>query len=52
MRQLGKTGRRWKDNIKINLKEVRWGHGLDLSASGKGEVMSCFECCDEPSVFS
>jgi len=21
--------RRWKDNIKMDLKEVGWGHGLD-----------------------
>jgi hypothetical protein len=28
------TGGRWEDNIKINLKKVRWGHGLDPSLSG------------------
>jgi len=22
-------GRRWKDNVKMDLQEVGWGHGLD-----------------------
>ena len=26
---LGKPRRRWKDNIKMDLQEVEWGHGLD-----------------------
>jgi len=28
-RTLGRPRRRWKDNIKMNLQEVGWGHGLD-----------------------
>jgi hypothetical protein len=24
----------WEDNIKMHLREVPWGHGLDLSGSG------------------
>ena len=28
-RQLGRPGRRWEDNIELDLQEVRWGHGLD-----------------------
>jgi hypothetical protein len=24
-----RTMRRWKDNIKMDLHEVEWGHGLD-----------------------
>jgi len=28
-RTLGRLRRRWVDNIKINLQEVGWGHGLD-----------------------
>jgi len=28
-RPLGRPGRRWEDNIKTNLEEVGWGHGLD-----------------------
>jgi hypothetical protein len=33
-RPLGRSGRRWKDNIKINLRQVGSGHGLDPSGSG------------------
>jgi len=39
-RSLGRTKRIWEDNIKMDLQEVRWGHGLDLSGS---------ECGNEPS---
>jgi len=28
-RQLGRTRDRWENNIKMNLHELRWGHGLD-----------------------
>jgi len=28
-RPLGRPTPRWEDNIKMNLKEVHWGHGLD-----------------------
>jgi hypothetical protein len=31
---LGRRRRRWKDNIKIDLREVGWGHGLGRSGSG------------------
>ena len=30
-RPLGRTRRRWEDNIKMDLQEVGWGHGLDLA---------------------
>jgi hypothetical protein len=30
--------RRWEDNIKMNLREVRWGHGLDEFGSEQGQV--------------
>jgi hypothetical protein len=33
-RPLGKPRRRLKDNIKMDLQEVGWGHGLDRSGSG------------------
>jgi hypothetical protein len=26
---LGRPRRRWEDNIKMDLQEVGWGHGLD-----------------------
>ena len=29
---VARMGERWKDNIKIVLQEVRWGHGLDFLA--------------------
>jgi hypothetical protein len=28
-RPLGKPRRRWEENIKVDLQEVEWGHGLD-----------------------
>ena len=33
-RPLGRPRGRWKDNITMDLKEVGWRHGLDLSGSG------------------
>jgi hypothetical protein len=33
-RPLGRPRRGWEDNIKMDLKEVGWGHGLDRSGSG------------------
>jgi flagellar biosynthesis protein FlhB len=31
---LGRPRRRWEDNIKMDLQEVGWGHGLDRYGSG------------------
>ena len=31
---LGRSRRRWEDNIKMDLQEVGRGHGLDRSGSG------------------
>ena len=28
-RLFGRSRRRWEDNIKRDVQEVRWGHGLD-----------------------
>jgi hypothetical protein len=33
-RPLGSPRRRWEDNIKMDLREVEWGHGLDRYGSG------------------
>jgi hypothetical protein len=33
-RPFGRTRRRWEDNIKMGLKEIEWGRGLNLSGSG------------------
>jgi hypothetical protein len=40
-RPLGRSRRKWKDNIKTNLQEAGWEHGLDASGSGQGHVASC-----------
>jgi hypothetical protein len=29
MRPLGRPRSKWKDNIKVDIKDVGWGHGLD-----------------------
>ena len=44
---LGRLRRRWKDNIKMDLKEMKW-RGLDSSGTGKGQVGGSCECCNEP----
>ena len=49
-RPLGRHRHRWKDNIKMDLHEVGcWGHGLDRSHSGYGQVEGTCECGNEPS---
>ena len=30
-------------------KKLGWGHGLDLSGSGQGQVAGSYECGNEPS---
>jgi hypothetical protein len=47
-RTLGRSRRRWEDNIKMDLREVGWGHRLDSSGSGQGQVAGCCECGNEP----
>jgi len=32
-RTTGETRRRWEDNIKMDLQNLEWGHGLDWSGS-------------------
>jgi hypothetical protein len=48
-RPLGIPRRRWDDNIKTNLREFGWGHGLDRSGSGQGQVARSCECGHESS---
>jgi len=38
------------DNINMDLQEVGWGHGLDRSGSGYGEVVGSSECGNELSA--
>jgi hypothetical protein len=40
---------RWEDNIKMDLREVGWGHGLDQSGSGQRQVAGSCVYGDEPS---
>jgi hypothetical protein len=46
---IGRPRCRWKNNIKIDVREVGWKHGLDGSGSRQGQVAGCFECGNEPS---
>jgi hypothetical protein len=50
-RPLGRAGRRWKDNINMDLQEVGWG-GMDWInlAQDKGQVAGTCKCGKEPSV--
>jgi hypothetical protein len=49
-RPLVRPRRRWVDNIKMYLKEVGWGYGLDRCSSGQGQVAGSCEYGDEHSV--
>jgi hypothetical protein len=42
---------RWEDNIKMDLQEVGWGHGLDCSGSRQGQVAGTCKCANKPSGF-
>ena len=48
-RPLGTPRRKWEDNIKTDLREGGWGHGLDRSDSEYGQRAGCCECGIEPS---
>ena len=37
-----------EDNIKMDLLEVGWGHGLDCSGSEYGQFAGFCESCNEP----
>ena len=49
-RPLGRPGRRWEDNIKMDLQEVECG-GMDWIelALDRGQVAGTCECGNEPS---
>jgi hypothetical protein len=49
-RTTSKTQPRREDNIKMDLREVGWGYGVDLSGSGQGEVVGFSKRGNEPSV--
>jgi hypothetical protein len=46
----GKPSRRWEDNVKMDLQEMREGNGLDRCGLGYGQMAGCCECSNEPSV--
>ena len=49
-RPLERPRRRWKENIKIGVREVcSRGHRLDRSGLGYGHVSGCCECDNDPS---
>jgi hypothetical protein len=50
-RPLGRPRRRWKDGIKMDLREIGWGGGggVDSAGLGYGPFQGCCECGDEPS---
>ena len=47
-RPLGRSRRRWEDNIKMDLQEVGCG-GIDWIQLAQGHVIGTFECGNEPS---
>jgi hypothetical protein len=47
IRSLEKPTHRLDDNIKVALREVELGHGLDRMAQDKGQVAGCCECGKE-----
>ena len=49
-RTLVSCRRRWEDKIKMVLQEEVWGHGLDCSGSGQGQVASTCKYGNEHSV--
>jgi hypothetical protein len=49
-RPLGRPRHRWKDSIKMDVREVGWGgHRLNRPGTGYGQVACSCECGDEPS---
>ena len=49
-RPLERPRGRWKDNIKMDLQEVGWGHELDLNGSGQGQMARNCDCGNKISL--
>jgi hypothetical protein len=45
----GRPGRRWEDEIRMDLRETGWVDGVDSVGSGYGQVTGSCKCADEPS---
>ena len=50
-RLFARPRRRWEDSIKMDLQEVGWRDGLDVSGPGQGQVTGACECGNELSGF-
>jgi hypothetical protein len=50
LRPLGRPRRRCKNNSTMDLQEMVWGHRLDSSGSGQGEVAGCSQYDNEITV--
>jgi hypothetical protein len=48
-RPLGRLRCRWEDGIRMDLRKIGWGCGVDSSGSGQGLVAGSCECDDKPS---
>jgi hypothetical protein len=47
-RPLGRPRSRWEEGIRMDLREIGWGYGVDSVGSEWGMDASSFELCDEP----
>jgi hypothetical protein len=48
-RPLGRSGRRWKDKINMDIQLRAGRNGLDRSGTGKEQVAGACECVNQPS---
>jgi hypothetical protein len=48
-RPLGRPRRRWEDGIRMNIRDIGCGAGLNTTGSGYGPGERCCECGDGPS---
>jgi hypothetical protein len=43
-RPFGRQRRRWEDGIRMDLRVIGWGCGVDSPGSGQGPLAGCCEC--------
>jgi hypothetical protein len=48
-RSIGRPTRRWEEAIRLDLRKIGWGCGMDSVGSGQGPVEASCEHGDEPS---